>query len=122
LQSLRPDALDAGPFERLHRWHGFVFQEYWRRLGDPGGGVDRHNPTISVTAPALSGPSASTSGAVTQIAYTSGGGASQVYTSGIYNYVMNRLLDTMTIDAKATNAVGFTTGSYTISTTATCSQ
>lgn len=80
------------------------------------------NPTITFTAPGLSGPSASTTGATTNLSYTSGGGANQSYTGSGYVYSMNRLLDSITVNGRATNSAGFVSGLYTISTTATCSQ
>lgn len=80
------------------------------------------NPTVSFTAPSLTGPTASVTGATKSLSYASPGGAAQGATSGSYAYTMNRLLDTLTIDARATNPAGFATGTYTISSTATCQQ
>lgn len=77
-------------------------------------------PTITFSAPSLSGPSSG--GATTQLAYASSGGASRAYDSAGYTYAMNRLLDTITINGRSTNATGFSTGAYTINATATCSQ
>ena len=77
-------------------------------------------PTITFSAPSLSGPSSS--GATTQLAYASTGGASRAYDTTGYTYAMNRLLDTITINGRSTNATGFSTGAYTINATATCSQ
>ena len=79
-------------------------------------------PTLSFTAPSLTGPTGSTSGATKTLAYSSPGGASQAATAGSYAYAANRLLDTVTIDGRAVNAQGFGTGVYTIGTTATCQQ
>jgi len=80
------------------------------------------NPTVTFTAPNLSGPASSTSGATTNLSYTSAGGASQAYTANGYVYSMNRLLDNITINGRSTNSAGFVSGLYTISSTATCSQ
>lgn len=78
------------------------------------------NPTITFTSPTLTGPSSG--GATTQMSYTSSGGANHAFDSNSYVYVMNRLLDTITINGKASNAAGFKSGVYTINSTATCSQ
>ena len=79
-------------------------------------------PTISFAAAQLTGPTASTVSATKEIQYTSVGGASQNFTSTSSAYVMNRLIDTMTVKGRVTNAAGFATGTYTLSSTATCSQ
>lgn len=80
-------------------------------------------PQIQFTAPVLTGPAGfATGAATTMIAYTSPGGAAQAYTAANSSYTINRLLDTVTVKAKATNATGFAGGSYTISSTVTCSQ
>lgn len=78
------------------------------------------NPTVTFSSPALVGPSSS--GATTEVAYSSTGGASHSYDSSGYVYAMNRLLDTITINGRASNSSGFRSGVYTISATATCSQ
>ncbi|MET0241789.1 MAG: hypothetical protein ABW184_18000 [Sphingobium sp.] len=78
------------------------------------------HPTITFTAPGVTGPSAA--GATTQMSFTSGGGANRAFDSAGYSFTANRLLDTVTINGKTTNASGFATGLYTVSTTATCSQ
>ncbi|MCE7796630.1 hypothetical protein LWE61_08665 [Sphingobium sufflavum] len=78
------------------------------------------NPTISFSSPSLVGPSSG--GATTEVAYSSTGGASHAYDSSGYVYAMNRLLDTVTINGRASNSSGFRSGVYTISATATCSQ
>lgn len=78
------------------------------------------NPTITFSSPTLTGPSAG--GATTQLAYSSVGGASRTYDTSGYVYAMNRLLDTITVNGRATNSSGFRSGSYTITATATCSQ
>ncbi len=78
------------------------------------------SPTITFSAPAITGPSAATSQA--EFAYTSLGGASRAFSGSGYVYVMNRLLDSVTIDGRATNPQGFSGGLYTLSGTATCSQ
>lgn len=78
------------------------------------------NPTITFSTPSLTGTSSS--GATTEVAYSSSGGASRSMGSGGYVYAMNRLLDTITINGRANNPNGFRSGIYTISSTATCSQ
>lgn len=80
------------------------------------------SPTITLTAPQLNGPSASTGGATTTMAITSPGGANQSYTGGAWNYAMTRLNDTLTIRGQANNPAGFVTGSYSITSVATCQQ
>lgn len=77
-------------------------------------------PTITFTSPAVSGPSSGD--AVAAFAYSSPGGASQDFTSSGYTYSMDRLLDTVAINGRATNPTGFASGTYTMSATATCSQ
>lgn len=79
-------------------------------------------PQLQFTLPVLGGPAASIAAASTQMAYTSPGGAAQAYTPSASNYTMNRLLDTITVKAKATNSDGFASGTYTISSTVTCQQ
>lgn len=78
------------------------------------------NPTITITAPTLTGPSAA--GSTPQLAFNSVGGANRGYSNAAYTFSANRLLDTITINGKATNANGFQTGLYTLAATATCSQ
>ena len=78
------------------------------------------NPTVTFTAPGITGPSSG--GATTEFAYTSSGGANRTYGTTGYIYAMNRLLDTITINGRATNASGFASGLYTLSATATCAQ
>jgi hypothetical protein len=80
------------------------------------------NPTVSFGAPSLTGPSGSIGNAVKQISYSSPGGANQAYTPSASNYVMNRLLDTITIKGKATNSDGFVSGNYGLQSTVTCQQ
>lgn len=78
------------------------------------------NPTITFSAPSISGPSSS--GATAQFGYASSGGASRVLGSAGYVYAMNRLLDTVTVTGQAHNPAGFSSGLYTMSATATCAQ
>lgn len=78
------------------------------------------HPTITFSTPGISGPSSG--GAVAEFAYSSTGGASRTYGTGNYVYAMNRLLDTVTINGRATNNGGFASGLYTMSATATCAQ
>jgi hypothetical protein len=78
------------------------------------------NPTITFSTPTLTGPSSS--GATTELAYTSVGGATRSMGSSGYVYAMSRLIDTITINGHASNPSGFRSGVYTISATATCSQ
>lgn len=80
------------------------------------------NPTISLTAPQLTGPAASLSGATKELSFSSPGGGAQAWTAAGSTYTANRLIDTMTIKARATNSAGFVTGSYAINATATCQQ
>lgn len=79
-------------------------------------------PTVNFAAPGLSGPSASTSGATTQIRYTSLQGASQAYTSSASSRAGGALLDTFTIHSRVTNSAGFAAGTYTVTTVVTCQQ
>ena len=79
-------------------------------------------PTVNFSAPAVSGPSGSTGGATTQIRYTSLQGASQAYTSGASSRIGGALLDTFTIHGRVSNTSGFTAGTYTVTTVATCQQ
>jgi hypothetical protein len=79
-------------------------------------------PALLFGAPALTGPAASTAGAVTTLGYTSPGGASQALTSGTSTYTMTRLLDTLSVKAHANNTNGFVSGTYGISSTVTCQQ
>ncbi|MBB6124731.1 hypothetical protein [Sphingobium subterraneum] len=78
------------------------------------------NPTVTFTAPALTGPSAS--GATTEISFSSPGGANRAFASTGYTRPMTGLLDTLTINGRARNSSGFQTGTYSITSTATCSQ
>jgi hypothetical protein len=81
-------------------------------------------PTISFTAPAMSVKPGAYSGTPTvSLKYTSLGGANQAYTSSASQYTSNNILaDTITLNARATDASGFAAGSYRIQTTATCQQ
>lgn len=80
------------------------------------------NPTLAFGAPSMTGPSASTTNAVKQIAYSSPGGANQAYTSTTSSYAMTKLIDTIAIKGKATNSDGWVSGSYGIAATVTCQQ
>ena len=81
-------------------------------------------PTISFTAPSMSVKPGAYSGTPTvALKYTSLGGANQAYTSSASQYTSNNILaDTITLNARATDASGFAAGSYRIQTTATCQQ
>jgi hypothetical protein len=79
-------------------------------------------PQIQFAAPQLTGPAGSIAAATHQIAYTSPGGAAQTYTASSSVYTMSRLLDTLTVKAKATNVDGFASGTYTITSVVTCQQ
>lgn len=79
-------------------------------------------PTLTFAAPGVSGPSGSTSGATTQIRYTSLQGANQAYTSSQSSRVAGALLDTFTIHGRVTNDAGFAAGTYTLTTVVTCQQ
>lgn len=81
-------------------------------------------PTISFTAPTLSAKPSAYSGAPTlALRYSSPGGANQAYTTGASQYrSSNPLGDTITLNARATDASGFAAGTYQIQTIATCQQ
>lgn len=81
-------------------------------------------PTIAFTAPSLASAPGDLSGTpVVSISYTSLRGANQGYTSSASGYTLTGgLLDTVNINARADNSAGFTQGSYTVSTVATCEQ
>ena len=79
-------------------------------------------PTITFSAPDLTGPTASTAGASKQIAFTSLGGANQGFVSSLTSYTLGRLIDTFTVKGKVSNTSGFVTGSYVLSSTVTCQQ
>lgn len=80
------------------------------------------NPTINFTAPSLSAPNGAAGGMTKAIAYTSPGGANQAFTSGASSYAMNRLLDVITVHGHVDSASGFASGTYSLSSTATCQQ
>lgn len=80
------------------------------------------HPTISFTAPNSTGPAGWTGNPTRFLAYSSLLGANQPYTSGASQVAMTGLLDTFTIDGKIVNASGFASGSYTLTSTATCQQ
>lgn len=77
-------------------------------------------PVLQFSAPALAGPT--TSGTTKMISYTSLSGTTQAYTADASSITLSRLLDTVTVKARATNADGFASGTYTISSTVTCQQ
>ena len=77
-------------------------------------------PTITFSSPTLTGPSSA--GSTAPLSYTSSGGANRGYDSTGYVYTMNRLLDSIAINGKATNSDGFQSGLYAITATATCAQ
>ena len=79
-------------------------------------------PTLTFASPTLTGPSASTTNATKEVAFTSAGGASQGFGSALVNYVLSRLNDTFTVKGRVTNASGFVSGVYTLSTVVTCQQ
>lgn len=79
-------------------------------------------PTLSFSAPDLSGPAASTAGASKQMSFTSVGGANQGLFSTATNYVLSRLTDTLTVKGRVANPEGFVTGTYLLSSTVTCQQ
>ncbi len=78
------------------------------------------SPTITFSAAGLTGPSAGSSTA--ELAYSSSGGASRSYSGAGYVYAMSGLLDAISVNGRATNASGFQSGVYSLSTTVTCSQ
>jgi hypothetical protein len=79
-------------------------------------------PKITFSAPQLSAPAGDT-GSAAQIKYTSLSGANQAYTAAQSSYTSGALLlDNYSVDAKVTNATGFVSGTYQVSTTATCQQ
>lgn len=79
-------------------------------------------PTITFSAPDLSGPAASSAGATKQIAFTSAGGANQGYVSNLTSYVLSRLTDTFVVKGRVANPDGFVSGAYLLSSTVTCQQ
>jgi hypothetical protein len=79
-------------------------------------------PTIQFSAPQATGPGGWGGSPVASIAYTSLGGANQAYTSSASSRAVGGLLDTFTFNGRIQNATGFTTGTYTLATTATCQQ
>jgi hypothetical protein len=81
-------------------------------------------PTVLFTAPIMSIKPVSYVGTPTvSLKYTSTGGANQPYTTAASQYTStNPLGDTVTLNAKAVDATGFTAGSYRLQTTATCQQ
>jgi hypothetical protein len=79
-------------------------------------------PQLQFSQPQLTGPAASLSGATQMMAYTSPGGAAQIYTSSASTYTMTRLIDAFTVKAKAANVSGFASGTYSVSSTVTCQQ
>ncbi len=78
-------------------------------------------PTITFTAPTLTGPSGA-SGAVMGIAYTSASGAIQTMTAVETVSNVTELLDSYTVDGEINMPEGFPAGDYTITTIATCGQ
>jgi len=78
------------------------------------------NPTITFSSVGMTGPSAG--GSTAELAYSSVGGASSGYSSSGYVYSVSQLIDTVTINGRATNASGFLSGVYSLTSTATCSQ
>ncbi|HEY6917098.1 MAG TPA: hypothetical protein VI381_05595 [Allosphingosinicella sp.] len=79
-------------------------------------------PTVTFAAPSPAGPIASTSGATTQIRYTSLQGASQSYTSSASSRVGGALIDTFTVHGRIANSNGFAAGNYSVTTVVTCQQ
>lgn len=79
-------------------------------------------PTLNFTAPTITGPSGWTGSSTVSMAYTSLSGITQAYTTAASSAQTSALLDTLTINAKAVNATGFITGTYTIASTVTCQQ
>ena len=70
---------------------------------------------------AFSAPTITNSAVAPEISYTSLSGVSQPYTSSQSSSNPTLLTDTFTINARASDPSGFGAGSYTITTTATCS-
>ena len=81
-------------------------------------------PTVLFTAPTMSiKPTTYVGTPTVSLKYTSTGGANQAYTTAASQYKSaNALGDTVTLNAKAVDATGFTAGSYRLQTTATCQQ
>lgn len=78
-------------------------------------------PTLSFTTPQLSGPgNAGTS--VTSMAFSTLSGVNSGYTTGPAVVQLGALIDTVTINAKVVNVLGFRSGSYAITSTVTCQQ
>lgn len=81
-------------------------------------------PTVLFTAPIMSiKPTTYVGTPTVSLKYTSTGGANQAHTTAASQYTStNPLGDTVTLNAKAVDATGFTAGSYRLQTTATCQQ
>jgi hypothetical protein len=80
-------------------------------------------PTINFTAPAFTTtPGGYNHTPTVELKYTSLGGANQAYTTGTSSYTASLLLDTIVVNAKATDTGGFLAGTYVVGTTATCQQ
>lgn len=79
-------------------------------------------PTMVFTAPTLNGPTGWSGTPVVSIRMNALSGATQAYTSSGFSAQLSQLLDTLTINAKAVNARGFASGTYTLASTVTCQQ
>lgn len=82
-------------------------------------------PTVTFAAPTMSARPAAYAGSPTVgLKFSATSGAGQAYTSAESSYTAsgNTVNDTVTIDARAVDADGFPAGTYSITTTATCSQ
>lgn len=77
-------------------------------------------PTLTFGAPTLTS-GASTTGATTEIAYTSTSGANQDYTASQTTRAAS-LIDSFSVHARVTRDAGFGSGSYTVTTLVTCAQ
>lgn len=79
-------------------------------------------PSLNFSAPTLTGPNGWSGTPTVGLKLSSLSGATQAYTSGAFTTRLGQLLDTLTLNARATNSSGFASGSYTIASTVTCQQ
>lgn len=79
-------------------------------------------PSLSFSAPTLSGPPGWTGSPIVSVKMSALSGATQAWTASSFTTRLSQLLDTLTINGRAVNSGGFASGSYTLATTVTCQQ
>lgn len=79
-------------------------------------------PSLTFSAPTVTTPAGFSGSATPSIAYSSGGGVLQAFTTSTSTRALSSLIDTVSVRGRIVSSAGFASGTYTIRTTVTCQQ